>query len=271
MFMLRRYLDHHSGQLPEHAVAVFCNTGREHPKTLDFVQRCSSEWSCPITWLEYRDAELPGDRWQEVNHNSASRDGEPFAAVIRRKQFLPTHMSRFCTTELKIHCTHRWARGAWGYGAGRYVKAIGFRADEPQRVARAKDRCGKGKDPWDLHWPLFDADVRKPSILAWWNVQSFDLEIPERLGNCDLCFLKATKKLGQNIEEEPAIADWWIAQQQWVRQSTKSGGYFRPQARARPGYDDLRRWALSDEPKPWKQGSMVDDLDAATFECACTD
>ena len=37
MFMLRRYLDHHGGRLPEYAAPVFCNTGKEHPKTLDFV------------------------------------------------------------------------------------------------------------------------------------------------------------------------------------------------------------------------------------------
>lgn len=266
MFMLRRYLDHHGGRLPEHAVAVFNNTGREHPKTLDFVQRCSTEWSCPIVWLEYRDAEVPADRWQEVNHNSASRDGEPFAAVIRRKQMLPNQVARFCTVEMKIHCTHRWARAAWPYGGKRYVKAVGFRADEPQRVARSRHRCGQNKDPWDVAWPLFDAGIRKPAILAWWDAQPFNLEIPERLGNCDLCFLKAAWKLGQNIEETPEIADWWIAQQEAV------GGYFRsPSRSARPGYDHLRAWATSDALKPWKQGDMIDDMDAADMECACTD
>ena len=266
MFMLRRYLDRHDGRLPEHAVPVFCNTGKEHPATLDFVQRCSVEWGCRIVWLEYQDAEQPADRWQEVSHNSAARNGEPFAAVIARKQFPPNQVTRFCTTELKVHCTHRWARAAWPYGAGRYVKAVGFRADEPARVARAKHRCGQGKDAWDLCWPLFDAGIRKPAILAWWDAQPFNLDIPERLGNCDLCFLKATKKLGQNIEENPAIADWWIEQQR------RTNAYFRsPEKSDRPGYDHLRAWALSDVPKPWKQGDLIDDLDAATFECACTD
>lgn len=265
MHMLWSYLDRHGGRLPEHAVPVFCNTGREHPRTLDFVQRCSAEWSCPIVWLEYRDAEMPADRWQRVSHNSASRDGEPFAAVIARKQFLPNQVTRFCTTELKVHCTHRWARAEWPYGSARYVKAVGFRADEAHRVARARHRCGQNKEPWDLAWPLFDAGLRKGDILAWWREQPFDLGIPERLGNCDLCFLKHTHKLAANIEENPSIADWWIEQQDRV------GGYFRSPSRVkRPGYDQLRAWTQGDEPKPWKQGDLA-DLDASDLECACTD
>jgi hypothetical protein len=43
MHMLWRYLDRHDGRLPHGSVAVFCNTGKEHPATLDFVQRCSTD------------------------------------------------------------------------------------------------------------------------------------------------------------------------------------------------------------------------------------
>jgi hypothetical protein len=239
MFMLRRYLDRHDGALPDHAVAVFCNTGREHRLTLDFVQRCQEAWSCPIVWAEYQDAPKAADRWRVVNHNSASRGGEPFAAMIRRKRYLPNQIERTCTTELKVHCLHRWARGAWEHGRGRYVKAIGFRADESHRVAKAKNRCGQGKDPFDMCWPLHDAGIGKPEIAVWWEAQPFRLELEERWGNCDLCFLKNRAKVAMNIQDVPASADWWIAQQEEI------GGFFRAPNRAMHSYVDIKRWALN--------------------------
>lgn len=264
MHMLWRYLQRHDGQLPEQAVAVFCNTGKEHPATLDFVQRCSTEWGVHIVWLEYIDAEEPAQRFQVVSHNSASRDGEPFAAVIKRKGYLPNTMSRFCTTELKVHCSHRWARAEWEHGASRYAKAIGFRADEPHRVAKARVRCGQRKDAWDLAWPLFDEGIRKAHILAWWRKQPFDLGIPERLGNCDLCFLKSRHKVGKNIEENPAIADWWIKQENFADDTMRSRN--RPLA----SVADLRAWALDGQTKPWDQAE-IEGLDAFELECTCTD
>ena len=259
MRMLWGYLDCHGGALPEHAVAVFCNTGKEHPKTLDFVQRCSVEWGVRIVWLEYQDAQAPADRWCEVNHNSASRDGEPFEAVIRRKGFLPNQVTRFCTTEMKVHCAHRWARAAWPHGRERYVKAIGFRADEPGRVTRARARCGHGKDPWDLCWPLFDAGIDEPEVMRWWRSQPFDLEIPQHMGNCDLCFLKSRAKLASIIEANPESADWWEEQESLMADT------FRSRKSNYPSYASLRRWAMSEAPKPWKQGDLLE------IECNCTD
>ena len=264
MHMLWRYLDRHDGRLPEFAVPVFCNTGMEHPKTLNFVQRCSAEWGCRIVWLEYRDADEPGDRWCEVSHNEASRNGEPYRAANRRKTFLPNQVNRTCTTELKIHCTHRWARAAWEHGAGRYLKAVGFRSDEGRRVMKASHRCKTKKDAWDLTWPLYDAGVNKAAVLDWWSRQSFDLWLEERHGNCTLCFLKARWKLAQNIEEQPDLADWWIEEQ------VALGGFFRSPKRPMHDYRDILAWALSDAPKPWKQGEML-PMDALDIECACTD
>ena len=51
-YMLHQFLDHNNG-LPSNAKVVFCNTGKEHHATLDFVKECSQRWSVPIVWLEY--------------------------------------------------------------------------------------------------------------------------------------------------------------------------------------------------------------------------
>lgn len=53
-YMLRMVLDAHGGALPPDVLAIFANTGKEMPETLDFIEECSQRWSVPIKWLEYR-------------------------------------------------------------------------------------------------------------------------------------------------------------------------------------------------------------------------
>lgn len=55
---------------------VFCNTGKERPETLDFVERCSQRWGVPVTWLEYRHTKGVGPTFAVVDYGTASRDGE---------------------------------------------------------------------------------------------------------------------------------------------------------------------------------------------------
>lgn len=53
-YMLWHILESFGGKLPEDVRVVFCNTGKERPETLDFVERCGQRWGVPIVWLEYR-------------------------------------------------------------------------------------------------------------------------------------------------------------------------------------------------------------------------
>lgn len=69
-----------NGGIPDECRVTFQNTGREHPATLDFVQRASEQLDCPITWLEYRPVK---PLFEVVDFASASRKGEPFTALIR--------------------------------------------------------------------------------------------------------------------------------------------------------------------------------------------
>jgi hypothetical protein len=98
-YMLRNILDAHGGTLPDDVHVVFANTGKEMPETLDFVQECGERWGVRITWLEWRDNEAGYDT---VSHNSASRNGEPFKALIDKRGFLPNPVMRFCTQEMKV-------------------------------------------------------------------------------------------------------------------------------------------------------------------------
>ena len=99
-FMLRQIIESNNG-IPVRAKVVFANTGREMPETLDFVHECGERWNVPITWLEYARADNKVT-FDVVNHNSASRRGEPFDAVLAKTGILPNVFRRFCTQELKV-------------------------------------------------------------------------------------------------------------------------------------------------------------------------
>lgn len=68
--------------LPEECIVRFANTGKEEEATLRFVRDCGERWGVPITWVEYR-ADAPG--FAVVYFETASRNGEPFAALIARR------------------------------------------------------------------------------------------------------------------------------------------------------------------------------------------
>lgn len=101
-YMLHRILEAHDWTLPDDVVVLFANTGKEMPETLDFVEECSQRWSVPVTWLEWVDAPEAVDRWRVVDYATASRQGESlFEALVRRRNYLPNPVARFCTVELE--------------------------------------------------------------------------------------------------------------------------------------------------------------------------
>jgi hypothetical protein len=197
-YMLHQILEANGG-LPDRARVVFTNTGREMPETLDFVQECGDRWGVKIWWVE--DAPVrTGPLFNVVSHNSASRDGEPFNALIRRKKACPDQSKRFCTEHLKYLPARRFLISQ---GWAEWSNAIGYRADEPQRVKPSTD---KRVTRW---FPLFDAGVTKPEILRWWIGQPFNLRIPAGLGNCDGCFLKSEAQLAALCRDYPERHRAW--------------------------------------------------------------
>lgn len=201
-FMLHQILEANGG-LPDRAEVTFQNTGREMPQTLDFVAEVGSRWGVNIVWLEY----LPADpHFQIVSHNSAARNGEPFEAMIRKKQYLPNQQQRFCTIELKIRTAKRYLRSiGWDY----WTNATGIRADEPNRLNKPAP-----KERWTVWNPLADAGVSRHDVAAFWRDQPFDLRLPNVggncwLGNCDGCFLKSEAHVASLAREYPERAKWW--------------------------------------------------------------
>lgn len=192
-----------NGDLPDRAAVTFQNTGREMPETLDFVQEVSERWGVKIVWLEY----LPDAPFFEtVSHNSASRDGEPFEALIRKKKYLPNQQARFCTIELKVRTAKRFLVSM---GWKHWTNCIGFRADEPHRLDKPPP-----KDRWTVWHPMASAGVSKYDVSDFWEKQPFDLRLPNVkgncwLGNCDGCFLKSEANVAALAREFPDRHQWW--------------------------------------------------------------
>lgn len=252
-YMLRQIIDANDG-LPDRAVVTFQNTGREMPQTLDFVAEVGARWGVNIVWLEY----LPvAPHFQIVSHNSAARNGEPFEAMIRKKQYLPNQLTRFCTIELKIRTAKRYLRSlGWEY----WTNCVGLRADEPRRIKPEGVKL-KGYR-WSVWQPLNNAGVSKHDVGAFWRAQSFDLQLlningNSWLGNCDGCFLKSEAHVAAFTREFPERAAWWERMEELVsaasiakgRLRSDDGRFSRRYSRA-----ELRRfmeaqgdWALSTE------------------------
>ena len=179
---------------------LFANTGKEREETLAFVDTLAKVWGLPIVWLEcvVNPVKGQGTRHRIVNFETASRNGEPFDAVIR-KYGIPNKAYQHCTREMKIAAMASYMRSL---GYRNWTTAMGMRIDEPNRM--------KGKtDFGPTIYPLADMKLTRQEVAGWWDRNDFDLEIEDREGNCDLCFKKSLAKRLRIIRENPAVADWW--------------------------------------------------------------
>lgn len=185
-FMKERYSD-------RQLLFVFANTGKEKEETLEFLHKLEVEFEIPIVWLEavVNPIKGKGTTYKVVDYYTASRNGEPFEAVIK-KYGLPSKLFRHCTRELKEQPIHKYAKEILGKD---YLTAVGIRADEKHRIGK-------------YTYPLSEMNIDKAFINNWWSKQSFDLELLEHQGNCDFCFLKSKRKRVQLLKEGLDV-EWW--------------------------------------------------------------
>ena len=254
-FMLWKILEAYNGKLPEDIWVAFANTGKESPETLDFINEVSKKWGVHINWLELSVHEdRPIWRTRQVNYKIASRNGEPFDMLIKKKKFLPNSVMRFCTTELKINVMKRMME-LMGYKE--WFNVVGLRYDEPRRVANIRNQTG---NKWASITPMADAKHTISDVIEFWDKQNFDLNLnayggKTPAGNCDLCFLKGMDTTIKILKERPQMADWWIAKEK------ETGATFR---KDRPSYIKLL-----DISKQKNTNNLFDDDDQAT--CFCHD
>lgn len=261
-YLLRRVIDAYGGTLPVGCQVLFANTGKERDETLDFVHQVETQWNVPIVWLEWDDPEGPGEpgRFRVVNYQTAHRRSEPnspFERMVARMPCLPNPLVRRCSGELKMRTQRRYLESVgWSNDVHRF-HAIGIRADEEHRTIQIRADCPGYVSPV---FPLVVAGVTESDVLKWWSKQDFDLQLRPHEGNCDLCFLKSTKKLLSIMREHPEFSQWWEHMETTKRDSAESGAYFRE---SRP-YAKLVRIA--------QQNVLFDDFtetDGDEIACSC--
>lgn len=244
--MLYLVLMAHGGTLPEDVKVLFANTGKEREATLEFVRDCAMHWGVPVVWVERAACECAiglvhqrrmmfdegkvelklmlehvegcpaqSDEWvgyREVNYDSADRQGEPFAALIENRNYLPNPVTRFCTEELKIRVMKKWMVD---HGIDHWTNVVGLRADEPKRVARMRGRRDEGR--WEVALPLAEAGITSEHVEMFWAAQPFKLNLKPWEGNCDLCYLKGRAKRTRIMRDNPELAPWWIFMESIIR------------------------------------------------------
>lgn len=258
-YMLWRVLQENNG-LPKEAIVCFANTGKEDEATLRFVRDCGERWGVEIHWVERR---FDGRDFERVTFDTASRNGEPFEALIRKRNYLPNPVSRICTLELKIRVQAKYLASldhfeGETYTAIEHLSWIGIRADEQRRAAKIADKS---------RIPLWAAGVTKETVGEFWRNQPFDLELPNMNGvtmhgNCDLCYLKGGGQLLSLIKEKPSRAIWWAKMEALALAlaSAPDGARFR---KDRPGYAEMAKFAE-------QQADMFDPNEEA-IACFCGD
>ena len=181
-------------------IFIFANTGLEHEKTLEFVNKCDKEFGLNLIWVEAVAHEgRKGCTHKIVNFETASRNGEPFEGVIK-KYGIPNQDYPHCNRELKLNPMNSYLRESF---KDRPVFAIGIRADE-------LDRINPEYDSKKLVYPLaFWHPTTKEEVRHWCKDQDFDLEIPEHMGNCVTCWKKSDRKLMTVAKHEPERFDFF--------------------------------------------------------------
>ena len=253
-FMLYKILEANNG-IPKDSYVTFANTGKEDEATLRFIDRCSKEWNVEIHWVEYTDEE---PKFKKVTFETANRDGKPFEESIRKRQYLPNPVTRFCTSDLKIRTINKYLRSLGWTDHSETEDWIGIRADEPRRVAKIQDKS---------RIPLAIDGINAEDVGRFWNTQTFNLELPNingktLHGNCDLCFLKPGAQILSLIQEKPERAVWWAKMEKLGAEiaSKSSGSVFRQD---RPSYASMLQFT--------KEQKMMFDINEEAIACFCGD
>lgn len=163
----------------------FCNTGEEDEETLIFVKNITDVWGIPVIWLEPVFFEKGiSTKHKIVSFETACRNGEPFDEMLLYYP-LPNKSAPNCTRELKERLRESLAKSL---GCIDPFTALGIRYDERHRLSETAELR-------NILYPLCnDIKVDEVFIRNWFEKQSFDLELLDYQGNCNLCFKKSIEK-----------------------------------------------------------------------------
>ena len=228
-------------------IFVFANTGCEHEDTLRFLHDAETILNMPIVWVEgkVQHGQRKSTRHTVVCYEIASRNGEPFEEVIK-KYGIPNNKSSYCTREMKLNAIKSYCRSI-GWKKADYETAIGIRTDENRRVVvkATEDK---------IIYPLIDLfPTDKDEVLEYMAQFDWDLNIPEHLGNCVMCFKKSYKKLNKVYLETPEVFNFTDRMEEsyprvgaFQKKHRDAGNPIPPQVFFRGGYSTQKIFKLFD-------------------------
>lgn len=236
---------------------VFCNTSQERPETIQFLRDMSERWDMPINVIEgvYSNDPGVGVSWRLTDFDNLRMDGSIFSEAIEHVNKLkwvgvPGPPVPYCSEYMKTRPSKRFAK--YIFGDNNYVKAIGYRyEDMPKRITLHELKCdSKRIAPLLTDYPV---PVGKRGVSEFFKAEGFDLGIPSRLGNCEICWKKSDSNLVQSIRYGTRFIPWH------QKEEAQYGNRF---FRGNKSIDDLVRMAQSSD-----QLEMFDQLGDG---CVCT-
>lgn len=179
-------------------IYAFANTGKERPETLQFLKDTQDAFGIKIVWIEavVNPEYGEGTDYKIVDFQTASRNGEPFEATIKKYGISNVNFPH-CTRELKFVPMREFFNHE--FGRGTYAKMLGMRFDEMRRVKRKPD----------VLYPLVAWMVTVREVRDYWNASPFDLKLKDYEGNCDICWKKSLRKKLTILKENPPFHEWW--------------------------------------------------------------
>jgi len=156
--------------------------------------------------------------------------GEPFDLIIKRndKNYLPSKVARFCTTEMKLKPIFRW----WKNHINEPVQMqIGYRANEQKRAKKMNEKLTEnglltfkdieyvdknGRNKWkEYEWqkpvfPLIDDLIYKDDIVKYWNNVNVRFAVRN---NCVGCFHRSPLLLKKMWNDHPSKMQWFSNQE----------------------------------------------------------
>ncbi|EKT66912.1 phosphoadenosine phosphosulfate reductase family protein [Providencia alcalifaciens] len=177
---------------------LFMDTGAEHPKTYEFIRNVAKNWNIDLVCLRLVvDPKLgKANTYKVISINEICHDLQPWVDACS-KYGTPYIHGPFCTRTMKLETFERYCRETFGDD---YHTWIGIRADEPKRL--------KHRD--NISYLADISNFDKQDVLNWWRNQSFDLDIPEHLGNCVFCIKKGVNKIALATRDEPNLAKQFL-------------------------------------------------------------
>ncbi|QZI87782.1 Dam methyltransferase with PAPS reductase domain [Vibrio phage 44E38.1] len=174
---------------------LFMDTGAEHPKTYEFIRNVTSEFKIDLVCLRTKfNPELgKANSFDVIDIKDCKPDLKPWVDMLSKYGTPYNPGGAFCTDRMKLVPFKKYCDQS--FGKGNYKTWLGIRADEPKRL----------KPREDAEYLASISDFEKEDILDWWEEQSFNLEIPEHLGNCVFCIKKGINKVALAIKDEPTL------------------------------------------------------------------